>query len=205
MLVTSTQSHLHKQFVDSHATSSIRAISQSAQPNSEACEAENCCFRVSMARPHPAVPDPSGVAAACTNISATGQLCGKPVDTTAMGVGTAAALIAGIPQWPDALLMSSTRIVAPRYTLSRPFLPSPGTCPHGLCLRSASPRISMSPLSPPSRPGLVAAASARRGHMAKRAEKIKVDRYSDINFVFFTTGRPQADLDIMPRSSSAPS
>ena len=79
----------------SHATSPISRdilISQSAphtgahflQPNSEAYEAEDRCFRVSMDRrlmlPHPAAPDPSGVAPICTNKSATGQTCGKPVD-----------------------------------------------------------------------------------------------------------------------------
>ena len=42
-------------------------------------------------------------------------------------------------------------------------------------------------------PALVAAASTRAGHMAKRAEKYKFDRYSHINLVPFileTTGRP---------------
>ena len=53
-------------------------------PNSEAYEAEDRCFRVSMARrvmlPHPAAPDDSGVASGCPNKSATEQICGKPVD-----------------------------------------------------------------------------------------------------------------------------
>ena len=42
-------------------------------------------------------------------------------------------------------------------------------------------------------PALVAAASTRPGHMAKRAEKSKFDRYPHINlvpFVLETTGRP---------------
>ena len=54
------------------------------QPNSEAYEAENHCFRVSVARrlmlPHPAAADPSGVVLACPNKSAAGQICDKPVD-----------------------------------------------------------------------------------------------------------------------------
>ena len=42
-------------------------------------------------------------------------------------------------------------------------------------------------------PSLVAAASTRPGHMAKRAEKTKFDRYPHINlipFILGTTGRP---------------
>ena len=54
------------------------------QPHSEVHEGEDRCFRVSMARrlmlPHPAAPDPAGVAPACSNKSGTGQTCGKPVD-----------------------------------------------------------------------------------------------------------------------------
>ena len=84
--------HLH---FERNATSPIsRAIltSQSAphtgvhllQPNSEAYEAEDRCFRVSIARrlmsPHPAASDPSGVVLACTNIGAAGQIFGKSVD-----------------------------------------------------------------------------------------------------------------------------
>ena len=37
---------------------------------------------------------------------------------------------------------------------------------------------------------LVAAASTRPSHMAKRAEKSKCDRYPHINLVLETTGRP---------------
>ena len=52
------------------------------QPNSEAYEAEDRCFRVSVARrlmlPHPAAADPSGFVVPCSNKSAEGQLCGKP-------------------------------------------------------------------------------------------------------------------------------
>ena len=70
-LVTSIQKHLHKHLLESHATPPIgRAIliSQSAphtgahvvQPNSEAYESEDRCFRVSIARrlksPHPTAP-----------------------------------------------------------------------------------------------------------------------------------------------------
>ena len=76
-----SKKHLHKQLLESHATSPIsRAIllSQSAphtgdhllQLNSEAYESEDHCFRVSVARRLmlPAASDPSGV------------VCGKSVD-----------------------------------------------------------------------------------------------------------------------------
>ena len=49
----------------------------------------------------------------------------------------------------------------------------------------------VTPFSPS--PGLIAATSARPGHMAMRAEKIKFERYPHINLVPFileTTGRP---------------
>ena len=93
--VPSIQKRLHKQLLESHATSPIsRAIliSQSAphtgahllQQNSEAHEAEDRHFRVSVARrlrlPHPAASDPSAVVLACSNKGAAGQICGKPVD-----------------------------------------------------------------------------------------------------------------------------
>ena len=75
-----------------------------------------------------------------------------PNSTTAMGVGTAVAPIAGMPQRPDALLMSSARTAAPRYTSSRPSLPSLvwrtiRSNTHAWILSSiktVSPRISMS-------------------------------------------------------------
>ena len=94
-LVFSTQKHLHKQFLESHATSTIsRAvlISQSAphigahllQPNSEAHEDEDRCFRVCMARklmlPHPAAPRPFRCFCGVPQQRRSGQICGKRVD-----------------------------------------------------------------------------------------------------------------------------
>ena len=55
------------------------------QPSSEAYEAEDRCFRVSVARrlmiPHPAAPNATGVVQSCPNKSAVGLICNKPVDT----------------------------------------------------------------------------------------------------------------------------
>ena len=76
-LVTSIQKHLHKQLIERNATSPISRVillSQSAphtgahlmQPNSEAYEAKDRCFRVFVAGrlklPHPEARDPHGVA-----------------------------------------------------------------------------------------------------------------------------------------------
>ena len=49
-----------------------------------------------------------------------------------------------------------------------------------------------------SSPALIAAASKRPGDMAKRAEKVKFDRYPHVNFVPFI-------LETMPKSLSATS
>ena len=87
-------------------------------------------FFVSIARrlmlPHLAVPDPSGIATACPNESATGLTCAKPVDAHqhhCYGCRCGEASTAGMPQWPDALPTSSKRATAPRFTLSKPFPP----------------------------------------------------------------------------------
>ena len=54
------------------------------QPSSEAYEAEDRCFLVSVARrlmfPHSAVADPADVVQFCPNKSAAGVICNKPVD-----------------------------------------------------------------------------------------------------------------------------
>ena len=93
--VTTIQRHFHKQFLESLTTSLVdRAVllSQSTshtgahlmQPSSEAYEAEDRCFRVASARrlmlPHPAAPNTADVAQTCSNKSAAGQICTKPVD-----------------------------------------------------------------------------------------------------------------------------
>ena len=88
--VSTIQKHIHKQFYNSLADTPVeRAIlpSQSTshmQPSSEAYEAEDRCFRVSVARrlmlPHPAAPNAADVVKSCPNKSAAGVICYKPVD-----------------------------------------------------------------------------------------------------------------------------
>ena len=87
--------NIHKQFCNSHTdtpTEQAVLLSQSTphtgahlmQPSSEANEAEDRCFRVSVARrlmlPHTAAPNAADVVQFCPNQSAAGVICNKPVD-----------------------------------------------------------------------------------------------------------------------------
>ena len=88
------QRNIHKQLYNSLTdtpTEQAILLSQSTahtgghlvQPSSEAYEAEDRCFRVSVARrlmlPHPAAANPA-VVQFCRNKSAAGVICNKPVD-----------------------------------------------------------------------------------------------------------------------------
>ena len=93
--VSTIQRNIHKQFYNSLAdTPTVQAIllSQSTshtgahltQPSSEAYEAEERCFRVSVARklmlPHLAAPNAANVVQSCLNKSTAGAICNKPMD-----------------------------------------------------------------------------------------------------------------------------
>ena len=93
--VSTIQRNTHRQIYDSLTDTPVeRAVllSQSTshtgahlmQPTSEACEAEDRCFRVSVARrlmlPHPAAPNATDDVQSCPNKSAAGLICNKPVD-----------------------------------------------------------------------------------------------------------------------------
>ena len=126
--VKSIQVQLHRQLVDSHPISKAMLISQTSphagahvqQPNSEVYEAEDRCFRVSVARrhrlPHPAAPDPSRHRHSLHQQKRNGaDMCrtsGRSPATIATDAGTAAAL-------------TSRRTTAPRFTLNKPFQASP--------------------------------------------------------------------------------
>ena len=94
--VSTIQRHIHKQLYNNFAYISVeRAILLSRstshtgahliQPSSEAYDAEDRCFRVSVARrlmlPHPAAPNATDVVQSCPNKSAAGLICNKPVHT----------------------------------------------------------------------------------------------------------------------------
>ena len=93
--VSTIQRNIHKQFYNSLTdtpTEQAILLSQSTshtdahlmQPSSEAYEAEDRCFRVSVARrlmlPHPAAANAADVVQLCPNQSAAGVICNKAVD-----------------------------------------------------------------------------------------------------------------------------
>ena len=93
--VSTIQRNIHEQFYNSLTdtpTEQAILLSQSTshtgahlmQPSSEAYEAEDRCFRVSVARrlmlPHPAAANPVDMVQFCPNKSAAGVICNKPVD-----------------------------------------------------------------------------------------------------------------------------
>ena len=164
------------------------------QPSSEACETEDRCFRVSVARrlllAHPAAANPADVVQFCPNKSAAGVICNKPLDPKQHhcygcryggGVDRRHAALArcladiiqshsGVKVFVEQEVLALTRVVNGQTEHAR----------MDLVFFSCSP-------------SLVSAASTKPGLMAKRAEKTKFDRYPHINLVPFileTTGRP---------------
>ena len=67
-----------------HSQSTSHTSAHLMQPSSEAYEAEDRCFRVSVARrlmlPRPAAANPADVEQFCPNNSAAGVICNKPLD-----------------------------------------------------------------------------------------------------------------------------
>ena len=128
-LKTTIQRNIHKQLYNSLSQSTSHTGAHLMQPSSEAYEAEDRCFRVSVARrlmlSHPAAPNAADVVQSCTKkvqraSSATNQWTRN--STTATAVGMEEVLIAGMQQWRDALQTSYNRIVASRYSLNRKYL-----------------------------------------------------------------------------------
>ena len=200
--VRTIQRNIHKQFNNSLTntpTEQATLLSQSTshtgahlmQPSSEAYEAEDRCFRVSVARrlmlPHPAAANPADVVQFCPNKSAAGVICNQWTrnSITATAVGTVEVLIASIQLLGDALRTSFNLIVASRYLLNTDLV---------FDLNGSVTYLDISIVAPFScNPSLVSAVSTKPGLMAKRAEKTKFDRYPHINLVPFmleTTGRP---------------
>ena len=121
-------------------------------------------------------------------------------------------LIAGMQQWRIALRMSFNHTVGSKYLLNKKYLLLPelstdklNTLGWILSLTSTDQsRIwDVSIVAPFScNPSLVSAASTKPGHMAKRAEKSKFDKYPHINLVpFILETTPQAGLAHMPGNS----
>ena len=97
------------------------------QPSSEAYEAEDRCFRASVARrlmlPHPAAPNASDVPQFGPNKSAAALICNKPVVTQPHHCY--GCRYGGMQLLGDALRTSYNHKVAPRYSLNRKYLLSP--------------------------------------------------------------------------------
>ena len=180
------------------------------QPSSEAYEAEDRSFRVSVARrlmlPHPAAANPADVVQSCPNRSAAGLSCNKPVDAQQHhcdgcryggGVDRRHAAVArcladvihshsGAKVFLEPEVPALTRVVNGQREHARMDLV--------FNLNGPVTNLDVSTVAPFScNPSLVSAAGTKPGLMAKRAEKGKCDRYPHINLVPFileTTGRP---------------
>ena len=120
-----------------------------------------------------------------------------------MAVDMEEVLTVDMQHWRDALRISFNRTVGSKYFLNKKYLPLPvlsiGQTEHARMdlvfnLNGSVTYLDVSIVAPFScSPSLVSAASTKPGHMAKRAEKTKFDRYPHINLVPFileTTGRP---------------
>ena len=179
------------------------------QPSSEAYEAEDRCFRVSVARrlmlPHPAAATPADVVQFCPNKSSAGVICNKSVDLKQHhcdgcryggGVDRRYAAVgrclvdviqshSGVKVFIEQEVPALTRVVNEQTEHARMDLI--------FNLNGSVTYLDVSIVAPFScNPSLVSAAS-KPGLMAKRAEKNKFDRYPHVNFVPFileTTGRP---------------
>ena len=219
--VSTIQRNIHKQFYTSLTdtpTEQAILLSQSTshtgahlmQPSSEAYEAEDRCFRVSVARrlmlPHPAVADPADMVQFCPNKNAAGVICNKPLDpkqhhcygcrygggvdrrhaALARGLADVIQSHSGVKVFIELEVPARTRVVNGQTEHARMDLV--------FNLNGSVSYLDVSIVAPFScSPSLVSAASTKPGLIAKRAEKSKFDMYPHINLVPFileTTGRP---------------
>ena len=156
--------------------------------------------------PHPAAPNAADVVQSCPSKSAAGLICNKPVDTQQHqcngcryggGVDRRHAAAARCPAdvthsrsgtkvFIEQEVPALTRVVNGQREHARMDLV--------FNLNGSVTYLDVSFVAPFScNPSLVSAASTRPGHMAKRAEKGKFDRYPHISLVPFileTTGWP---------------
>ena len=226
--VSTIQRNIHKQFNNSLTdtpTEQAVLLSQSTshtgahlmQPSSEAYEVEDRCFRVSVARrlmlPHPAAANQF-----CPNKSAAGVICNKPlypkqhhcygcrygggVDRRHAALARCLADIiqshSGVKVFIEQEVPDLTRVVNEQTEHARMDLV--------FNLNGSVTYWDVSIVAPFScSPSLVSAASTKPGHVAKRAEKSKFDRYIHTSISFRSFLRPQAGLTHMPGNSSATS
>ena len=123
-LVNMIRQVTHQQLLTSLSTNPIQKailLSQTAkntgahlqQPNSEAYDADDRCFQVSLARRlvlvHPAASHPTNISPTCPNVSAAKRTCACPIDPHQLhrmicknGGGGGGGLTNNSPRWPDA-------------------------------------------------------------------------------------------------------
>ena len=222
-LVGAIQRYTHKQIMDSYVDRPIQRaipISQTAkntgahlqQPNSEAYEADDRCFQVSMAwrlmLTHPAAAHATDITPTCPNVSAAKRTCTCRIDPYQLHC-IVCKRGRGVDQRHSALARCLADLITTHtgvkvhleQTIPEiPRVPRPGAQPEGarmdivFNLHGQVYYIDTAVVTPFSaNMGLMTAASARPGHMAKREEKKKFDKYPRINLVPFileTTGRP---------------
>ena len=206
-LVSAIQRTTHKQIMEAYVDSPIQRailISQTAkntgahlqQPDSEAYEADDRCFQVSMARrlvlAHPAAALATNISPTCPNVSAAKRVCTCPIDTHQLHCIVCKSG-GGVDQRYSAL----ARCLADLVTTHKgakvhieetipgiPREPHLGAQPEGarmdivFNLHGQTYYIDTAVVTPFSaNAGLIAAASTRPGYMATREEKKKFDRY----------------------------
>ena len=192
------------------------------QPSSEAYEAEDRCFRISVARrlmlPHPAAPTLQMLYSFAQTKSATGVICNKPVDPQQHhcfgcryggGVDRRHAAVwrcladviqshSGAKVFIEQEVPALTRVVNGQTEHARMDLV--------FNLNGSVTYLDVSIVAPFScNPSLISAASSKPGLMAKRAEKRTnlTDIHTSTSFP--SSSRPQVGLAHMPGNSLATS
>ena len=220
-LVNTIQQTTHQRLLDSLSNNTMQKailLSQTAkntgahpqQPNSEASEADDRCFHVSLARrlmlPHPAASQASNISSTCPNVSAAKRTCACHIDPHQPHCMTCKSG-GGVDQRHSALARCLADLVT-KHTGTKVFIEQsiPGLTHYTRTGQIEVARMDIvvelhgntyyidtaivSPFS--SNAELLSAGSGRPGHMAKREEKTKFARNPRNNLVSFileSTGR----------------
>ena len=146
---------------------------------------------------HPAAALATNISPTCPNVSAAKRVCSCPIDRHQLHCIVCKSG-GGVDQRHSPLARCSADLITTHPEIPR--VPRPGAQPEGarmdivFNLHGQVYYIDTAVVTPFSaNMGLMFAASARPGHMAKREEKKKFARYPRINLVPFileTTGRP---------------
>ena len=229
-LVNTIQQVTHQQLLTSLSTNTIQKailISQTAkntgahlqQPSSESYEADDRCFRVSLARrlmlPHPATNHPANISATCPSVSAAKRTCACTIDDYQLHCMICKSG-GGVDQRHSALARYLADLITTHTGIKAHIEQSiPGLTnikQNGQtelarmdiveALRGITYYIDTAIFSPfSSSVSLMTAASARPGYMAKREEK-KNSTDTSVSTCPHSSLNPQEDRDTTPESSS---